>query len=102
MKTNTDGKQKRYPQKGRSKTIWSVTYDENKSFCNCAPSKSKGGQSVPKFREVEVDGEGICQECGFYAVQFEKVRKDLRVKDKFNEGFDGGIYGENELFIGCS
>ena len=36
--------------------------------CQCDPSKDDALEAVGSFRQVEVDGEGICNECGYYAL----------------------------------
>lgn len=38
----------------------------NKYYCSCKPS---GKNFHVKFREVTVDKEGVCQDCGYYALE---------------------------------
>jgi hypothetical protein len=52
-------------------------------YCNCKEEGKKG--FLFKFREVEATKEGICTECGYYAVS-KPVKYVNRVEDRLREG----------------
>lgn len=39
-------------------------------YCTCHPDKKKTANGRTPYREVEADKDGICLDCGYYAVEF--------------------------------
>lgn len=65
-------------------------------YCNCTDDpKKKSMEKMAKtpFREVEADNEGICSNCGYYAIAFYQ-----RI-DTFKRGFYEKIYGYEKLDV---
>ena len=53
-------------------------------YCNCNEKDPKKG-NISKFREIEATEEGICTECGYYAVS-QPIKNINRVEDRIRDG----------------
>ena len=68
-----------------------------KAYCTCDPKKVEKQNTHTRYRLVQVDTEGICQECGHYTTtQIPEIRAQYTKKPKwfvaYKNGEEVGLY----------